>query len=54
MDRVNSFLLRQGMDNEERKAVVLHKFGLLGLDDWTQMFPRKLFAPKGLFGYLQV
>lgn len=54
MDRVNSFLLRQGMDNAEKREVVLHKFGLPGLDDWIQMFSRKLFAPKGLFGYLQV
>lgn len=54
MDRVSSFLLRQGLDNEERKAVVLHKFGLQGLDDWIQRFPGKLFAPKRLFGYLQV
>lgn len=51
MDKVNYLLLRQGTDNVEMRAVVLHRHGLAGLDDWIQMFPRKLFAPKGLFGY---
>lgn len=51
MDRVKSFLLRQGTDNVETRAVVLHRRGLPGFDDWIQMFPRKLFALKELFGY---